>query len=53
MFFFVLTSHSVGAPYIDDTMFLSGVPPPIGQLPVPGSEASNGAPAMRTRAATA
>ena len=40
MFFFVLTSHSVGTFFIDETMLRSGVPPHIGQLPVPGSEAT-------------
>ena len=53
MFFFVLTSHSVGTFFIAETMFLSGVPPHIGQLFVPGSEATSGAPATRTMAATA
>ncbi len=42
MFFFDLTSHSVGAFFIDETMLRSGVPPHIGQLPVPGSEATSG-----------
>src|SRR5688500_3308496 len=41
MFFFVLTSHSVGSPFIADTMLRSGVPPHIGQSPVPGSEAAS------------
>src|SRR5213075_3266152 len=40
MFFFEATSHSVGSPFIDDTMLRSGVPPHIGQSPVPGSEAA-------------
>jgi hypothetical protein len=40
MFFFDATSHSVGSPFIDDTMLRSGVPPHIGQSPVPGSDAA-------------
>lgn len=39
MFFLVLMSHSVGRPFADDTMFRSGVPPHIGQSPLPGSDA--------------
>src|SRR5688572_24500872 len=38
MFFFVLMSHVVGSPFMPDTMLRSGVPPHIGQLPLPGSE---------------
>src|SRR6478672_11096635 len=37
MFFFVLTSHSIGRPFMFETMLRSGVPPHIGQSPVPGS----------------
>src|SRR6185436_5151159 len=48
MFFLVLTSHSVGRPLADDTMFRSGVPPHIGQSPVFGSDAP-----MRTAPANA
>src|SRR3954453_12728922 len=40
-FFFVLTSHVVGRPFIVDTMLRSGVPPHIGQSPDPGSETAN------------
>src|SRR5688572_3547220 len=39
MFFFVLTSQSVGSPFAFDTIFRSGAPPHIGQSPVPGSDA--------------
>src|SRR5688500_8625080 len=37
----VLTSQVVGSPFIDETMLRSGVPPHIGQSPVPGSEADS------------
>jgi hypothetical protein len=40
MFFFVFTSQSVGSPFAFDIMLRSGVPPHIGQSPVPGSEAA-------------
>ena len=38
MFFFVLTSQVVGSPFMLETMLRSGVPPHIGQSPLPGSE---------------
>src|SRR6187397_250508 len=55
MFFFVFTSQSVGSPLAFDTMLRSGVPPHIGQSPVPGSEATRrvaAAAAIRHTAAT-
>src|SRR5262245_8976677 len=39
MFFFVLTSQSSGSPFMFETMLRSGVPPHIGQSPLPGSDA--------------
>jgi hypothetical protein len=39
-FFFFATSHVVGNPFIFETMLRSGVPPHIGQSPVPGSDAA-------------
>src|SRR5262249_17838710 len=41
MFFFVATSHVVGGFFIAETMLRSGVPPHMGQSPVPGSEAQS------------
>src|SRR5688572_14397462 len=38
-FFFVLTSHAVGRPFMLEIMLRSAVPPHIGQSPEPGSEA--------------
>ena len=37
-FFFDLRSQVVGSPFMVDTMLRSGVPPHIGQLPLPGSD---------------
>src|ERR1041384_1253572 len=39
IFFFVLTSQVVGRPFMFETMLRSGVPPHMGQSPVPGSDA--------------
>src|ERR1043165_1682251 len=39
MFFFVFTSQVVGSPFMLETMLRSGVPPHMGQSPVPGSDA--------------
>src|SRR5215475_13426981 len=41
MFFFVATSQVVGGFFIAETMLRSGVPPHMGQSPVPGSEAQS------------
>jgi hypothetical protein len=38
-FFLVFTSQLMGIPFAFETMLRSGVPPHIGQSPVPGSEA--------------
>jgi hypothetical protein len=41
-FFFEATSQLVGSPFIFDVMLRSGVPPHMGQFPVPGSDAETG-----------
>src|SRR5262245_63938878 len=53
MCFLVLTSQSPGNPFMFETMFRSGVPPHIGQSPVPGSDASTNTGAVAARATAA
>src|SRR5215210_491366 len=40
MFVFLRTSHVKGRPFMLEVMLRSGVPPHMGQSPVPGSDAS-------------
>ena len=47
MFFFVWTSQVVGGFFMLDTMLRSGVPPHMGQSPVPGSDALSASAAAR------
>src|SRR5215216_3361447 len=47
-FFFALTSHVVGSPFMLEIMLRSGVPPHIGQSPPPGSDAGSASEASAT-----
>src|SRR5213075_375800 len=49
-FVLVFTSQLVGRPFMFDTMLRSGVPPHMGQLPFPGSEADAGRAGIKEKA---
>jgi hypothetical protein len=45
-------SQEVGSPFMLETMFRSGVPPHMGQSPLPGSDADTRQPAITGMATT-